>query len=62
MPTDWHSSGIDLAFADGHVKWRKLSAILYSNWVVRIFPLPTRTLQYANNPRLVNFDDTSPLG
>ena len=34
MPTDWHSSGIDLAFADGHVKWRKLSAILYSNWVL----------------------------
>jgi len=46
MPTDWHSSGIDLAFADGHVKWRPLGAILYSNWVLN---LPSTDSHYAQS-------------
>jgi len=32
-PTDWHSGGINICFADGHVKWLRLGAIFYRNWV-----------------------------
>lgn len=31
--TGWHSGGIDMAFADGHAKWRPLGQIFYKNWV-----------------------------
>ena len=36
MPTDWHTSGIDFAYADGHVKWRPLRGIFYSSWVLNL--------------------------
>jgi prepilin-type N-terminal cleavage/methylation domain-containing protein len=32
-PTNWHSSGIALAYADGHTKWKPLAGITYRNWV-----------------------------
>lgn len=37
-PTAWHAAGINLAFCDGHVKWKRLEYIFYRNWVLNISP------------------------
>ncbi len=33
-PTDWHHSGVQVCFADGHAKHKKLGNIRYSEWIL----------------------------
>ena len=37
--TDWHNDGVNVLYIDGHVKWKKLGAILWNEF-----------LWYAQNP------------
>ncbi len=32
QPVDWHNSGINVGYADGHVKWSKNQALLYNQF------------------------------